>query len=86
MCILKNIRYQFKELKDEDDPELTKMYDVKVGKKPVPKLYRDGVPQGSPLSPILATLALENWEFPKGLTMYADDGLFIGTSQAPVQR
>lgn len=86
MCILKNIRYQFKKLEEDHDQELIKMYDLKRNKKIVPKIYRDGMPQGSPLSPILATLALENWEYPKGLTIYADDGIFIGGDTKPIYR
>lgn len=85
MSVLKNVRYRFKELKEEK--ELTYRYDgyTKGGKK-VPNIYRDGTPQGSPLSPILSTIALENWEFPEGLIMYADDGVFIGNDYSPLRR
>jgi len=41
------------------------------------QMVRSGVPQGLSLSPILATLVLELFKPPKGLHMYADDGLFI---------
>jgi hypothetical protein len=84
MCVLKNIRYNFRELKEE--LELQKMYDEQRGKKVVPKIYRDGTPQGSPMSPILSTIALENWDYPEGLTIYADDGVYIGEEMGPIKR
>jgi len=39
---------------------------------------REGLPQGLPISPLLCSLALELYEPPKGLFMYADDGVFVG--------
>lgn len=43
-------------------------------------MRRTGLPQGLSMSPILATLAIELLEPPKGLVMYADDGLIISDS------
>jgi len=40
-------------------------------------MRRTGLPQGLSISPILATLVLELVQPPKGLVMYADDGIFI---------
>lgn len=71
MSILKNIRYRFEKpkkgetinlsevLKDEKELKFKHMGYSKGGKKK-PVIYRDGMPQGSPLSPVLATVALEN--------------------------
>jgi len=42
-----------------------------------PMMRRTGLPQGLSMSPILATLAIELLYPPKGLVMYADDGLVI---------
>lgn len=42
---------------------------------------RNGLPQGLPISPLIATLALELRDMPKGLIMYADDGIFVGDNQ-----
>jgi hypothetical protein len=41
------------------------------------KITRTGVPQGLAMSPLLATLAVEWLDPPKGLVMYADDGVVI---------
>jgi hypothetical protein len=41
----------------------------------------DGVPQGTPLSPVLSILALESTVFDQvDAVMYADDGLIFGSS------
>lgn len=69
---LKNTKINFKELKEE--AELVKV--ESKGKKPL--LVRKGLPQGSPVSPVLATIACDMSAPPKGTTMYADDGVFIG--------
>jgi hypothetical protein len=96
MTILKNIRYRFdipkgtnSNLKEvlQDEEELTYKYEgYSKGKTKKPVLYRKGMPQGSPLSPVLATVSLENWEFPEGLILYADDGVFIGEDFSPLRR
>lgn len=46
---------------------------------------REGLPQGLGISPLLATLAIEMFEPPKGLIMYADDGIFVGTKEKEIQ-
>jgi hypothetical protein len=43
-----------------------------------PVIVRKGLPQGSPVSPVLATVACDMSAPPRGLTMYADDGVFVG--------
>jgi hypothetical protein len=69
-------RYTFEELLQET--ELIKV-DYKHWKaKNKQSIYRSGMPQGLPLSPLAATIALENViEMPE-LTLYADDGILIG--------
>jgi len=47
-------------------------------KRNLPIYVRKGVPQGLPLSPVLATLTCEIPGAPKGTIMYADDGIYIG--------
>jgi hypothetical protein len=44
---------------------------------------RKGLPQGSPVSPVLATISCELSNPPQGLTMYADDGVFVGSDLEP---
>lgn len=75
-----------RELKEEWEVELKKLYDEDRGGKKIPKIYREGTPQGSPLSPILSTIALENWPYPDGLCIYADDGVYIGEDLKPIHR
>jgi len=41
-------------------------------------IYRSGLPQGLPLSPLAATISLENVVNMKELVLYADDGILIG--------
>lgn len=70
MTILKNIRYRFDTKKGEkldlertlkEEKELRFKYmGYSKGKVNKPVVYRNGMPQGSPLSPILATVALEH--------------------------
>lgn len=55
--------------------------------RPLSYMYRvRGVPQGSPTSPVLASLALENSILDRGMKtiMYADDGLYYGDIDQPV--
>jgi len=50
-----------------------------IGKKANKEVrVREGIPQGLPQSPILATLAAEYSGIPSEVTMYADDGIYIG--------
>jgi hypothetical protein len=44
----------------------------------LPLIYREGLPQGLGISPVLSTLAMEIFSFPEELIMYADDGVFLG--------
>jgi hypothetical protein len=73
---LKNVKTRLpKELKEE--AEL-----VEVGRKNnKPIIVRKGLPQGSPVSPVLATVACDLSLPTIGLTMYADDGIFIGNKK-----
>jgi len=73
--IIDNTRYAFEELKPET--ELIQV-DYKHWKnKNKLCIYRRGVPQGLPLSPLAATMALENEVNMPEITMYADDGILI---------
>jgi len=49
-------------------------------------IVRSGLPQGLSISPILATLMIEIIKPPKGLVMYADDGLFITNEESEVYK
>lgn len=64
-----NTHIKFEELKQET--ELVK--ETSRGDKPV--ISRRGMTQGMPYSPIAANIALGK-EAPKGITMYADDGVY----------
>jgi hypothetical protein len=90
--VLKNIRYQFQELKEEaelkvkfaknaHDQELLQTW---VGDRTV--IHRSGLPQGLAVSPLLATMVLESCESKvKDLVMYADDGLIFGSKSEAYQ-
>jgi len=97
MSVLKNIRYRFEKPEEGKKLDLKKLLagdkelrymELRKSKGNVekPLIYRNGMPQGSPLSPVLATVALENWEFPEGLILYADDGIYIGDDFSPLRR
>jgi hypothetical protein len=83
ISVLKNTRYRFDKLLEEKELAIVEERVKKNGKK-VPCIYRNGMTQGSPLSPIIATTVLECWEYPEGLTMYADDGIYIGKELQPI--
>lgn len=71
-----NTRYIYDKLRVET--ELIKV-DYKHWKaKNKDSIYRSGVPQGLPLSPLAATIALENEVNMEELVLYADDGILIG--------
>jgi hypothetical protein len=73
--ILIEIRYTFKELLPERE---LRLFGMKLhGGKEKKVLIRSGIPQGLPLSPVISTMVLENNGCPKGLTMYADDGVYL---------
>jgi hypothetical protein len=78
--VLIQVEYKFKEVHEEKELWFDKK--VEHNGKIVPHIIRRGLPQGLSLSPLLATMVLELFKPPKGLFMYADDGLFIGTSEA----
>jgi hypothetical protein len=67
--IIKNIEYRFDELREESElhPKLNRAN----------LLQRTGVPQGLSLSPLLSTWALEYYNRPENLIMYADDGIYF---------
>jgi hypothetical protein len=78
---LKNIRTRFRDVYCVEQEMLELGGGPKLDKKTntyKPVYLRKGMPQGSPVSPILATLACDMTNPPKGLTMYADDGIFVG--------
>jgi len=77
--MLMQVEYKFKVLFEEEELKVT--YKVEHEGKHLPRIVRKGLPQGLSLSPLLATLVLELFKPPKGLFMYADDGLFIGTEE-----
>jgi len=69
-------RYTFEELRVET--ELIEVDYRHWKAKNKRSIYRSGMPQGLPLSPLAATIALENKiEMPE-LTLYADDGILVG--------
>lgn len=84
ITVLKNVSYQFKDIEEE--------YELKIidyeqhGKRELPVVMRLGTPQGSPMSPILSTLVLELKEIPEEVTMYADDGVYIGHNFLPTMK
>jgi len=45
-----------------------------------PYVIREGLPQGLSISPVLATLTMEMFKNPEELTLYADDGVYIGNN------
>jgi hypothetical protein len=78
------VEYKFKELHEEEELKVT--YKVEHMGKLIPRIMRKGLPQGLSLSPVLATLVLELFKPPKGLFMYADDGLFIAKITEEIQK
>lgn len=47
-----------------------------------PYIIREGLPQGLSISPVLATLTMEMFKNPEELTLYADDGVYIGNDMS----
>jgi len=84
ITVLKHCNYEFKEIQDEW--ELKIIDEEQHGKNLLPVIMRLGTPQGSPMSPILSTLVLELKEIPKEITMYADDGVYIGENFLPTMK
>lgn len=73
--VLTNVRYTWDKLEDEAELKLS------VDKKGVEHILRQGLPQGLSLSPLLCTLAVEQFKPPKGTFLYVDDGVFIGDKE-----
>lgn len=69
-----NVGYKFKELHKEAELTCTEIKGIK-------HIIRRGLPQGLSLSPLLCTLAVEQFCPPKGTFLYADDGVFIGDNE-----
>jgi len=74
--ILLKIKYDFKELKEEEELKWTNP----ESKKEIQKIIRRGMPQGLTISPVLSTLTLETNDKWNNCVMYADDGIYIGNS------
>lgn len=55
----------------------TKKGDMEID---APYIIREGLPQGLSISPVLATLTMEMFKNPDELTLYADDGVYIGNN------
>lgn len=70
--IICNTKYDFVKIAKEEELIFG------LSKKNMPMFMRRGLPQGLSISPLLATLALEETQMPKGLFMYVDDGIYIG--------
>lgn len=81
--LLLHIRYQYKILAPEK--ELRKMGELKEYGRTYDILEREGLPQGLSLSPLLATLSMELFKPPRGLFLYADDGVFVGNEKTKLE-
>jgi len=86
--VIKNIDYQFDELKPETELRVIDplfdadrlIFDEYAKGKQV--IVRHGMPQGLSVSPLLATMVLESTKKKvPNLVMYADDGLIFGDKQ-----
>lgn len=84
MRLLMQVEYKYKDLFEEEELKVT--YMVEHEGKLLPRIVRKGLPQGLSLSPLLATLVLELFKPPKGLFMYADDGLFIAKTMELIEK
>jgi len=82
--VIIQIDYKLHELKEE--AELKYIGKVRKGKRLIRLIEREGMPQGLNLSPLLSTLVLEILKAPKGLIMYADDGLFLAETEEDLQK
>lgn len=85
MQIIMKIEYKYKNLMPEQELEemgLGRIYEYDPKKNVLvkgvdlkPAIKRRGVPQGLNISPLLATMLIEEAQAPKNLVMYADDGV-----------
>jgi len=64
-------------LRPEDSELSFRKFAIRGGRK-IPVITRSGMPQGLSISPILSTAILTHAGPPKGLFMYADDGIYRG--------
>jgi len=71
--LVTNVRYKFTELMPEQE--------LFIADNEKRVIIRKGLPQGLSISPLLCTLAVEQFKPPKGTFMYVDDGVFIGDEE-----
>jgi hypothetical protein len=74
--MITDLNYNFFNLADES--ELRFIGGMRNKSHLLPHILRGGLPQGLSMSPILSTLAIEFVDPIKEVTMYADDGLYVG--------
>lgn len=82
--VIINIDYKLHDLKEEAELKYIGM--IRKGKRMFKLIEREGMPQGLNLSPLLSTLVLEILKAPKGLIMYADDGLFLAETEEDMKK
>lgn len=75
MKVLVNVGYTWEKIEEEAELKISEG-ETKSGKSI--HILREGLPQGLSLSPLLCTLAVEQFKPPIGTFLYVDDGLFIG--------
>jgi hypothetical protein len=73
--VLTNVVYRYDTIEEEAELKISQ-----IGNGPA-HILREGLPQGLSLSPLLCTLAVEQFKPPVGTFMYVDDGVFIGNKE-----
>jgi len=73
--VLTNVGYTWDKIEEEAELKISEG-ETKAGKSI--HILREGLPQGLSMSPLLCTLAVEQFRPPKGTFLYVDDGIFIG--------